>query len=116
MAKSWAGGSPTHPTSTPSVLERERGDASAMHRHHGTRTRGIEAVPQGPFFEGRFGRMFRELPTFGQDEDELRRLGEAMVENGGGTSTTPPYPRATPTSASSSTTTSPSIPPRASSA
>ncbi len=63
-----------------------------MQRHHGTRTRGIEAVPQGPFFEGRFGRMFRELPTFNQDEDELRRLGEAMVEDGGGDIDNPSIP------------------------
>ena len=55
-----------------------------MQRHHGTRTRGIEAVPQGPFYEGRFGRMFGKIPTFQQDEDELRRLGAAMVENGEG--------------------------------
>ncbi len=53
-----------------------------MERQHGTRTRGIESVPFGPFYEGRFGRMFAKLPTFRQDEDALRLLADTMVEAG----------------------------------
>lgn len=63
-----------------------------MQRFHGTRTRGIDMVPQGPFYEGRFGRMFGKIPTFQQDEEELRRLGAAMVENGEGDLDNPDIP------------------------
>lgn len=63
-----------------------------MQRHHGTSTRGIETVPQGPFYEGRFGRMFGKIPTFQQDETELRDLGAAMVESGEGDLDNPDIP------------------------
>lgn len=63
-----------------------------MQRFHGTRTRGIEMVPHGPFYEGRFGRMFGKIPTFQQDEKELRFLGGAMVENGEGDLDNPDIP------------------------
>ena len=57
-----------------------------MERHHGFRTRGlsrgIAAVPEGPVFEGRFGRMFRNLPVFHTDENELIELADSM--SGGG--------------------------------
>src|SRR5215213_1844368 len=57
-----------------------------MERHHGSRTRGlsagIEAVPQGPFFEGRFGRMFRNLPVFQANKDDLLALAESMTQAG----------------------------------
>ncbi len=52
-----------------------------MHsRFHGTGTRGITAVPTSPFFEGRFGRMFRRLPVFAVDADRLRDLADRMQE------------------------------------
>lgn len=63
-----------------------------MQRHHGTSTRSIETVPQGPFYEGRFGRMFGKIPTFQQDETELRDLGAAMVESGEGDLDNPDIP------------------------
>ena len=55
-----------------------------MERHHGSRTRGlsagIAAAPQGPSFEGRFGRMFRRLPVFDVKEDDLRELADSMTQ------------------------------------
>src|SRR4051812_19774019 len=50
---------------------------------HGTPPRGIDAT-RSPLFEGRFGRMFRNLPpaSFGKNDDEnkhnLKALGAAM--------------------------------------
>ena len=53
-----------------------------MERHHGSRTRGLSrglaAVPQGPLFEGRFGRMFRRLPIFDVDDGALIDLADSM--------------------------------------
>lgn len=63
-----------------------------MQRYHGAKTRGIKTVPQGPFYEGRFGRMFGKLPTFQQDEGELRALGAAMIEGGEEDSDNPDIP------------------------
>lgn len=55
-----------------------------MERHHGFRTRGlsrgIDAVPQGPLYEGRFGRMFRNLPVFESNPDRLRELADGMTQ------------------------------------
>ena len=55
-----------------------------MERHHGFRTRGlskgIAAVPQGPLFEGRFGRMFRRLPVFEVEENDLLELADSMTQ------------------------------------
>ena len=57
-----------------------------MDRHHGFRTRGlskgIAAVPQGPLFEGRFGRMFRSLPVFEVEENDLLELADSMTQTG----------------------------------
>jgi hypothetical protein len=57
-----------------------------MERYHGLRTRGISrgiaAVPQGPSYEGRFGRMFRNLPVFESNPDRLRELGRSMAQGG----------------------------------
>ena len=43
-----------------------------MERHHGFRTRGlsaeIEAIPQGFFHEGRFGRKFEPIRRFGRGQ------------------------------------------------
>jgi hypothetical protein len=53
-------------------------------RHHGVRTRGLSegmaAVPQGPLFEGRFGRMFREQPVFDVDNKTLHALAKTMSQ------------------------------------
>jgi hypothetical protein len=55
-----------------------------MEQHHGSRTRGLSrgraTVPQGPLFEGRFGRMFRRLPVFEVDENDLRNLADSMTQ------------------------------------
>jgi len=48
-------------------------------RRHSTEVRGLMGVPSSPLFTGRFGRMFRSLPVFGQDEQHLRALGDAMI-------------------------------------
>jgi hypothetical protein len=57
-----------------------------MERHHGFRTRGlskgIAAVPQGPLFEGRFGRMFRRLPVFDVEDNDLLELADSMTQTG----------------------------------
>lgn len=54
-----------------------------MHRQHGTGTRGLDAVPQAPSYEGRFGRMFRSLATFKQPDELLERLANGMREEAG---------------------------------
>lgn len=54
-----------------------------MHRQHGTGTRGLDAVPQAPSYEGRFGRMFRSLATFKQPDELLERLANGMREDAG---------------------------------
>ncbi len=43
-------------------------------------TRGMDAVPTGPWREGRFGRLFRKLPVFAADEGFLRRLADEMIK------------------------------------
>jgi len=49
-----------------------------MRRFHGHDTRGIEAVPEGPFFEGRFGRMFRKALRVEQRRGFLIELADSM--------------------------------------
>lgn len=56
-----------------------------MPQRHISRTRGADTVPHSIFLEGRFGRMFRNLPAFEPDLDEnthepMRSLAEAMRE------------------------------------
>jgi hypothetical protein len=49
--------------------------------HHGAADpRGLMAVPVSPLFEGRFGRMFRNLPIPVPPREALIALGEAMPE------------------------------------
>ena len=55
----------------------------SMRRQHGVAPRGLDAVPQSPSYEGRFGRMFRALPTFQQPDELLDRLAGMMHENPG---------------------------------
>jgi heme peroxidase len=54
-----------------------------MARTHRTPLRGIDHVAQAATFEGRFGRMFRRLPTFEQSDEFLQRLAQGMVEDPG---------------------------------
>jgi hypothetical protein len=53
--------------------------------HHGRPMRGLMSTPRSPSFQGRFGRMFRSLPsaTYGSTDAESRlalmTLGDAMT-------------------------------------
>ena len=55
-----------------------------MGERHSTPLRGLMSTKTSPFFQGRFGRMFRSLPsaTFGSTEqkniENLAKLGDAM--------------------------------------
>ncbi len=49
--------------------------------HRMTATRGVDAVPRSPSYEGRFGRMFRRLPTFRQSDAFLNDLADGMRED-----------------------------------
>src|SRR5437773_1072884 len=52
-----------------------------MARHfHGSELRGLNAVSRSPLFEGRFGRMFRNLPPLLPDDKDLQELARQMVE------------------------------------
>src|SRR6184192_2769734 len=47
---------------------------------HGSELRGLSAVSRSPPFEGRFGRMFRNLPPLLPDDKDLEALARQMVE------------------------------------
>lgn len=55
-----------------------------MPQHHVTRPRGADVAPHSVFLEGRFGRLFRNLPAFDPPLDAegepLRALAESMRE------------------------------------
>jgi Animal haem peroxidase len=53
------------------------------HRHARPPQRGIDVLPSSSFKTGRFGRMFRHLPVFEQQEPELLALAERMIAGGG---------------------------------
>jgi hypothetical protein len=48
-------------------------------RSHASAQRGVGILPSSTFVEGRFGRMFRELPVFEHRPESLRRLAERMI-------------------------------------
>src|SRR5918912_1462679 len=48
-------------------------------RFHGDRPRGADCFPKSTLFEGRFGRMFRTLPSAQFLEDDLKKLAAKMV-------------------------------------
>ena len=48
--------------------------------HGGAPQRGLAAVPRSPLFEGRFGRMFPNLPISRPPNEALIALGKAMPE------------------------------------
>jgi hypothetical protein len=59
----------------------DRATALPAQRFHGTEPpRGLEQVAGSPLFEGRFGRMFRNLPSFGPDDLLLIQLAATMIE------------------------------------
>ncbi len=48
--------------------------------HHGANLRGLSIVPDSSFHQGRFGRMFRNLPRFEPSDDAIQRLAKRMSE------------------------------------
>jgi len=54
---------------------------SAPQRFHGVQPiRGLESVPRSSAYEGRFGRMFRNLPPFAPEDADLLALAATMIE------------------------------------
>ena len=52
-------------------------DRNAQQRYHGAEpVRGLEDVPHSTLYEGRFGRMFRNLPPCTLEDSELVALAE----------------------------------------
>jgi Animal haem peroxidase len=60
---------------------------TAAFAHHGKPLRGLMSTAKSPNFEGRFGRMFRSLPsaTYGKTDNDSRKalmaLGQAMTSS-----------------------------------
>ncbi|HZS03974.1 MAG TPA: heme peroxidase family protein [Blastocatellia bacterium] len=48
--------------------------------HHGRSPRGLDSVPRSASYDGRFGRLFRNLAPFDVNTDDLRRLAVTMIE------------------------------------
>src|SRR5205823_3080572 len=66
---------------TNGLTRKGSGDISPIMRHHGTEVlRGLDGVPRSPLYEGRFGRLFRELPPLDSTDDDLITLSKTMVE------------------------------------
>jgi Animal haem peroxidase len=63
-----------------------------MRRVHGSRPRGLKDITQSPLFEGRFGRMFRRLPTFVLTEDQIATLADRMRSEAGTSTDNPNIP------------------------
>ena len=63
---------------------------------HGGGIRGADVRHQSSLFEGRFGRMFRELPPAVHAKSALLSLGTAMTADAEGAEDTPPKPKAAP--------------------
>ena len=64
--------------------------------NHGGGVRGDTMRRRSSMFEGRFGRMFRNLAPASWPEDALRALGAAMLAAPEATDTTPKLPKASP--------------------
>lgn len=57
------------------------GSPNPPQRFHGAQPlRGLDAVPRSTLYEGRFGRMFRQLPPFAPDDADLLALASLMIE------------------------------------
>ncbi len=52
-----------------------------MPQHHLTAPRGAQLAPRSVFLEGRFGRLFRNLPAFVPEETVLAELATTMRED-----------------------------------
>ena len=66
---------------------------------HGGGIRGADVRRQSSLFEGRFGRMFRELTPADHAKPALLALGQAMTAGAEGAEDTPPKPKAAPETA-----------------
>ncbi|MFC8732242.1 heme peroxidase family protein [Luteimicrobium sp. NPDC057192] len=53
---------------------------STSPRPHGTPLRGLATTPASSTTRGRFGRMFRHVPVWSQNQGDLAKLGQAMVQ------------------------------------
>jgi hypothetical protein len=54
---------------------------SPIQRFHATEpVRGLEDVPRSTLYEGRFGRMFRNLPPFVSEDEDLAALAATMID------------------------------------
>jgi Family of unknown function (DUF5995)/Animal haem peroxidase len=73
----------------PSISARKREPAA-----HGGGVRGDNSVPRSSEFEGRFGRMFRSLPSAEWPKEALLKLGDAMTSPPEQLDTKPPVPTA----------------------
>ena len=56
------------------------GTTPTQQRRHAIPTRGMQSVPSAPFVEGRFGRMFRNLPVFDPADRDLETLAAKMIQ------------------------------------
>lgn len=52
-----------------------------MPQHHVSHPRGSDVAPRSHFVEGRFGRMFRNLPSFEPPDTALRDLAGRMLDS-----------------------------------
>ncbi len=50
------------------------------HGHGGQAPRGLDSTPESSFTSGRYGRMFRDLPTYDVADDSLIALASAMIQ------------------------------------
>jgi hypothetical protein len=86
----------SHPRYTGALMK------SSAEKHasspHGGGIRGADAQRQSSLFEGRFGRIFRELPAAIHDRAALIRLGLAMTADPEGIEDDPPLPKSAPES------------------
>jgi len=62
------------------------------HKLHSRPHRGVDVLPSSSFPNGRFGRMFRHLPVFEQQLDQLTALAERMVAPAGPPADNPDIP------------------------
>jgi hypothetical protein len=51
--------------------------------HGGSRPRGLDSVPRSTSYDGRYGRMFRELPPFAPTDAALKKLADSMADRPG---------------------------------
>jgi len=65
------------------ATDQEHSAADGLTQHGAADPRGLEAVARSVLFEGRFGRMFRNLPAPRHERETLIALGKAVGEASG---------------------------------